>query len=259
MNLYCERYPNQSKTDTLFVHGNLASHRWWHPMLEEWKKAGQTGKGSLLLADWRGCGRNPDWSGDKPFTLAELAQDFIDLLGRERLARVNLVGHSLGGLIALQMMIMKPDLFNKAFLLDPVGAQGVVFDDSMYEAFRQMALSPDLTKTVILSTVLNSDRLDTKLKLAMADDGYKAVRGIGTSVLEILKTVDLRERAQQVKVQTLIAHGKEDAIIPLKDSEALSQLMPNAQLEVLGGVGHCWNVEDPKAFTQRVRAWFQEV
>jgi len=227
-------------------------------MLEEWKKAGTTGKCSLLMADWRGCGRNPDWTGDKAFSLPDLAQDFIYLLDRERLQRVNLVGHSLGGLIALQMMIMKPERFGKTMLLDPVGAQGVVFDDSMYEAFRQMALNPELTRTVILSTVLNADRLDPKLKDYMAEDGYKAVRGIGTSVLEILKSVDLRERAQQVKVPTLIVHGREDAIIPQKDSEALSQLLTNAELEVLSGVGHCWNVEDPKAFTQRARAWFQE-
>lgn len=257
MNLYCERYPNQANADTLFIHGNLASHRWWHPTLEEWKKSSAArGKHSLVMADWRGCGRNPDWSGDQSFTLQDLAQDFINLLDRERMATVNLVGHSLGGLIALQMMIMKPERFGKALLLDPVGAQGVVFDDSMYEAFRQMSLSPELTRTVILSTVLNADRLDTKLADNIAEDGYKAVRGIGTSVLEILKSIDLRERAQQVRVPTLILHGKEDAIIPLKDSEALSQLMPNAQLEVLAGVGHCWNVEDPKAFTARVKEWF---
>ncbi len=258
MNLYCERYPNHSSSDILFIHGNLASSRWWHPALEQWKAGGGSqGKHSLLFADWRGCGKNPDWSGDKAFSLKDLAQDFLDLIERERLPKINIVGHSLGGLIALQMMIMKPDLFNKAMFLDPVGAQGVVFDDSMYEAFRQMALSPDLTRTVILSTILNADRLDKKLQDNMAEDGYKAVRGIGTSVLEILKTVDLRERAQQVKIPTLIAHGKDDAIIPLKDSEALSQLMPNAQLEVLSGVGHCWNVEDPAAFTKRLKAWLQ--
>lgn len=258
MNLYCERYPNQSKTDTLFIHGNLASHRWWHPMLEEWKRAGQTGKGSLVLADWRGCGRNPELGQDQSFTLADLAQDFIDLLDKERMSRVNVVGHSLGGLIALQMMIMRPERFHQALLLDPVGAQGVVFDDSMYEAFRQMALSPDLTKTVVLSTILNSERLDEKLKANIAEDGYKAVRGIGTSVLEILKTVDLRERAQQVRIPTKIVHGQADAIIPLKDSEALCDLMPNAELEILSDVGHCWNVENPKAFTALVRNWFRE-
>lgn len=258
MKLFSERYPNLSKTDTLFIHGNLASSRWWKPVLEQWRALGPTGKASLLFADWRGCGQNPDWKPDQPFALADLAQDFLELLDRERLESVNVVGHSLGGLIALQMMILKPHRVRKAILLDSVGAEGVIFDDSMYEAFRQMALSPDLTRTVILSTVLNSENLSKKLQDEFAEDAYKAVRGIGTSVLEILKSVKLTERAQHVNVPTLIVHGKEDKIIPLKDSEHLQSVMPHAQLEVLSGVGHCWNVEDPRAFTLRTRTWFEE-
>lgn len=256
--LYCERYPNLARTDTLFIHGNLASSRWWQPTLEQWRKR-PTGKASILFADWRGCGKNPEWTDGTAFSLTDLAQDYLELLERERITRVNIVGHSLGGLIALQMMILKPQLFNQAFLLDPVGMQGVVFDDSMYEAFRQMAASPSLTRTVVLGTVLNMDRLSKELQDHIAEDAYKAVRGIGTSVLEILKSVDLREKAQHVNVPTLIAHGREDAIIQLKDSEAMADLLPNAQLEVLPQVGHCWNVENPQEFTSRVKAWFEEI
>lgn len=258
MNLFSERYPNLAKTDTLFIHGNLASSRWWKPALEQWRALGATGKASLLFADWRGCGQNPDWKPDQPFSLKDLAQDFLEMLDRERLSTVNVVGHSLGGLIALQMMILNPQRVKRAMLLDPVGANGVIFDDSMYEAFRQMALSPDLTKTVILSTIKDSQNVPKKLQDEFAEDAYKAVRGIGTSVLEILKSVDLRERIQHVNVPTLIVHGKEDAIIPKADSETLASLMPHAELEVLDGVGHCWNVENPKAFTARIRTWFGE-
>lgn len=257
MNLYSERYPNSSSHDILFIHGNLASSRWWKPTFEQWKTVGSKGKASLLAADWRGCGRNPDWTNDKPFSIDDLAADFIDLLERERLTKVHIVGHSLGGLIALQMMTMAPQKFAKAVLLDPVGAEGVVFDDSMYEAFRQMALSPELTRTVILSTIKDQEHcLDSELREQIAEDGYKAVRGIGSSVLEILKTVDLTGPARDVIIPTLILHGKEDMIIPMKDSEKLSQLMPKAKLEILDGVGHCWNVENPKAFAQRINTWF---
>lgn len=257
MNLYSERYPNQAHADVLFIHGNLASSRWWKPTLAQWKTHGSKGKHSLLTADWRGCGKNPDWNNDQQFSIQDLAQDFLDLIDKERLQKVHLVGHSLGGLIALQMMTMAPERFAKCVLLDPVGAKGVVFDDSMYEAFRQMALSPDLTKTVILSTIRDADNcLEKQFAEEIAEDGYKAVRGIGSSVLEILKTVDLTGPARDVKVPTLILHGKEDAIIPLKDSEQLAGLMPNAKLEILDGVGHCWNVENPAAFTKRINTWF---
>lgn len=253
--MYYELHPDLATQDTLFIHGNLASHRWWYPTLSEWRKAGSQGAGALIFSDWRGCGRNEDWSQEKPFTLEDLARDNIALLDRLGKDKVALVGHSLGGLIALQMMVLQPDRFTKALLLDPVGAKGVIFNDSMYEAFRQMAASPDLTRMVILSTVLNGDGLDDQFKLEISRDAYKAVRGIGTSVLEILKSVDLSQQAKSLNIPTLIVHGAKDQVIPRTDSEALAKLMPAARLEILENQGHCWNVENPRTFTERVRNW----
>lgn len=256
MTLYYEQHAGLSKQNTLFLHGNLASHRWWHPMVKEMKKAGAAGSGTVVLSDWRGCGQNPEWSLDQQFTLEDLAKDklaMLDSLGMKK--DVALVGHSLGGLIALQMMILDPSRFSRAVLLDPVGAKGVVFDDSMYEAFRQMAASPELTRMVILSTVMNSEELPDDFKEAIAADANKAVKGIGASVLEILKTVNLEAGAAGVKVPTLILHGEKDGIIPKADSESLVKIMPNAKLEILPDNGHCYNVENPRAFTERVRNW----
>jgi pimeloyl-ACP methyl ester carboxylesterase len=155
--LYYKTHPRLAPEDTLFLHGNLASMQWWQPMLSEWNRLGSQGSGELIFADWRGCGQNPAWPKDKPFTLTELAQDHLELLDRLGKSRVALVGHSLGGLIALQMMLLAPQRFSSGLLLDPVGARGVVFDDSMYEAFRQMAASQALTRTVILSTIRPPD------------------------------------------------------------------------------------------------------
>jgi 3-oxoadipate enol-lactonase len=257
VNLCYETHPNLTKEDTFFLHGNLASTRWWQPMLQEWQRQGSDGQGSLIFADWRGCGKNPDWSPDKAFTLKDLAQDNLELLDQLGSRKTALVGHSLGGLIALQMMILEPHRFTRAVVVDPVGAQGVVFDDSMYEAFRQMAANADLTRTVILSTILGQENLDDRFKVEISLDAHKAVRGIGTSVLEILKSVDLREDLKTVEVPTLILHGAQDAVIPLVDSEALVKTLPNSRLEILKDQGHCFNVENPQAFTARVREFLR--
>jgi pimeloyl-ACP methyl ester carboxylesterase len=126
----------------------------------------------------------------------------------------------------------------------------------MYEAFRQMAASRELTQTVVLSTLHNQQHLDGALREKISEDAFKAVRGIGTSVLEILKTVDLSDAASKLKIPTLILHGRYDQIIPLKDSEALAASMPNGVLEVLPEAGHCWNIENPSAFVNRLQTWF---
>jgi 3-oxoadipate enol-lactonase len=251
----CSESSNLSKQDILFIHGNLASTIWWEPTLRAWQEMGPLGTGSILMADWRGCGKNPPWPVDQIFTLKDLAQDYLDLLHAREITNIGIVGHSLGGLIALQMMILDPHLIARAVLLDPVGAQGVVFDDSMYEAFRQMARNRELTKGVILSTIRNA-ALSAEFTERITNDAFRAVQGIGSSVLEILKSVDILTSARSVKVPTLILHGQHDLIIPLKDSQILAASMVNAKLQVLPEAGHCWNVEDPEAFVQCLRNWF---
>lgn len=253
--LHSQESAAPSSGNILFIHGNLASSAWWQPCLAELSRLGTSGPGRLICADWRGCGENEPWPGDRAFTIEDLAQDFLALLDEKGIQRISLVGHSLGGLIAEQMMILQPERFEKALLLDPVGPKGVVFDDSMYEAFRQMSASAELTRTVILSTVYGAERLDDRFAARLAADAFKAVRGIGTSVLEILKTVDLREEVRSVKIPLLILHGEHDQILPIQDSEELARLMPNARFEKIAGAGHCWNVEDPAAFTRRLKEW----
>lgn len=256
MKIHSIEHKKLSARDTLFIHGNLASSQWWIPTVAEWNKAGAQGDGSLVCADWRGCGKNADWSTDRAFTLRELAEDYLELLDQRGSSAVDLVGHSLGGLIAVQMMILRPEKFRKAVLLDPVGLRGVVFDDSMYDAFKQMAASRELTGQVILSTIRDGGAsLPPEFKDSIINDAHKAVRGIGTSVLEILKTVNLTEAAAKIQTPVLIMHGEHDAIIPLADSEHMAQTLPNSQLEILEDGAHCWNVENAPAFVQRTREW----
>lgn len=255
MELACETHPGLAKEHTIFLHGNLASSVWWRPMLEEWKKSGSLGDGTLMMMDWRGCGKNPAWPSDRAFTLKDLARDVLETMKLRGVERAAVVGHSLGGLIALQMMSVEPKAISRAVLLDPVGVRGVVFDESMYEAFRQMALSADLTRTVVLSTIASPDALEEGFKNEIARDAFKAVGGIGSSVLEILKTVNLTSEVSLLTTPTLVLHGDQDAIIPLADSQITTRLMPEARLEILSGVGHCWNVENPVGFTARLRSW----
>ena len=247
--------------DALFLHGNLASLGWWDLVRAELKNAPALKNHALIFSDARGSGKNPALGLKESFSLKDLAGDQLRLIERLQEQGVLktplfLVGHSLGGLIALQMMIEKPEYFSKALLLDPVGAKGVVFDDSMYEAFRQMAESFDLTRTVILSTIQNQDHVNDEMKNRIAEDAFKAVKGIGTSVLEILKTVDLESEIKTLQIPVLVLHGQQDAVIPLDDAKHLVQLLPQGRLEILPEAGHCWNVENPQDFTRRLKEFF---
>jgi pimeloyl-ACP methyl ester carboxylesterase len=258
VNLNCKECPSSSLSDILFIHGNLASADWWSPTWKAWQDQGYRGPGSLLAVDLRGCGSNADWTAGQGFSLRDMAQDILQTLDHQGRERVGLVGHSLGGLLALQLMIIAPKRFLRCALLDSVGLQGVTFDDSMCEAFRQMAQSADLTSAVILSTITNEQQLDGPFKKLIGDQAFKAVKGIGLIVLENLRHLDISAEAGKILTPTLVLHGRHDAVIPLKDGEQIAATLPNASLEVLEDAGHCWNVENPVTMAQRLAQWFGE-
>lgn len=259
VDLFREVHPGLADRDVLFIHGNLASAVWWQPTLSEWRRQEpRTGlPGRLVFTDARGSGRNPAWPGDQSFSLEDLARDQLQVMNGLNMDSACLVGHSLGGLIALQMMILQPHRIAKAVLLDPVSPWGIVFDDALYDAFRGMGRDRELTRNVILGTITGREHLRQSEIDHIVDDAFKAVRGIGSSVLEIVKSVNLTDRVTSLQIPTLILHGELDQIIPLDHSRELARRWPKSRLETMSGVGHCWNVEDPAAFTARIRDWFK--
>jgi 3-oxoadipate enol-lactonase len=65
---------------------------------------------------------------------------------------------------------------------------------------------------------------------------------------EAVWLADQRDRAQEIGLSTLVLVGDQDVITPVELSAELVQLIPHAQLEVIGGAGHLTNLEKPEAF-----------
>jgi pimeloyl-ACP methyl ester carboxylesterase len=236
--------------DTLFIHGNLASARWWYP-LEEVLKKNKSGKsGKMILADFRGCGKSADPKDLSEITIDRLADDFIYLIEHLNLQKINLVGHSTGGTIVAMMAAKKPKLFNKLVLLDPVGSKGVKFEPAMHQAFEAMKADKSLTAAVIGSTIHNNDMESDFFRQIATEDAFRAVNSIGSAVLKALDGVDFTQQFVKIENDTLVLHGEFDNLLPKTDSSALAQNLINGSFEMVPGQGHCTNVENPKLMMQ---------
>ncbi len=249
--LHYEVYPNILPVTTLFLHGNLASNRWWTPVKETWASRGK-GKdwsGSMIVAEFRGCGKSTAPKSLQDVDMHVFARDFNALVESLNLGSINLVGHSTGGLICALMMSARPDLYNKQVLLDPVGINGVTFDDAMLGAFEQMKKDEGLTAAVIGSTIFKNDPNNPFFKNVIVKDAQAAVQSVGPWVLQALKGFKTGEQLKSVRKPTLVVHGEHDVLLPMADSMEMALIM-NGEFKILKGCGHCAIVESPEAFVE---------
>lgn len=241
--------------DIFFIHGNLASNRWWAPAEEVWRREarGKDYSGSLIYGEFPGCGKSTSPKSLTEVDMNLFAEKFIEILRGFDRGPLHVVGHSTGGLIAALMLAQAPELFSKAVLLDPVGAQGITFDRSMISAFEKMKTDRDLTSKVIGSTIHNNNPESPFFREVVVEDAFQAVKSVGHWVLESLDGLDVRDKLVNVPHPVLVLHGEHDQLLPVADSRALAQVLPNGNFALMPEQGHCANVENPEKFVSTVR------
>lgn len=238
--------------DTVFLHGNLASNTWWEPTLTELKSNVRDGlEGRAIMAEWRGCGKSQAPKTEEELHPAALAEDYIQLCHKLGIKKACLVGHSTGGIIALYAMLKAPDLFDRAVLLDSVGATGVQFGPEMYAAFTQMSTDRAICEAVMNSTIHDNDMKSPYFQ-RIVDDAYNIAKINWHGVPHMLHVTDISADLAKIHHKVLVLHGAHDPIIPVDSSKVLAAGLPNARLEVLESQGHSANVENPKLFVQKV-------
>ncbi len=143
---YYELTTVESTPSLVFVHGWLLSHKYWQPIINH---LGQ--RYSCLSYDLRGFGQSrfdldqfvpgipPSaehlQSSSSPYSLATYARDLGELLRQLNLDSVWLVGHSLGGSIALWAAYCFPDLVKGVICLN---AGGGIYIEKDFQQFRQI-------------------------------------------------------------------------------------------------------------------------
>ena len=183
-----------------------------------------------------------------------MAEDYIQLCAKLGVKKACLVAHSTGGIIALYAMLKAPQLFDRAVLLDSVGATGIQFGPEMYAAFTQMSQSRAVTEMVMNGTILGNDSKNPLFQ-RIVDDTFGAAEINWHGVPKMLHITNISADLPKIQHKILVLHVELDPIIPVESSRILAAGLPNAKLEILLGQGHSTNVENPELFVSKVNAF----
>lgn len=231
-------------------HGGL----WGEPFLS------RLGDGAQVVAlDHRGTGRSArDRSG---FGVVDLAADAVGALDALEIERADVLGFSLGGLVAQELALAAPERVRSlALLATRPGGPGTI-DLSAGPLRHVMAAmrAMDGPRAVRASWEANASP-----RLADDDEAFARWTKAATELpfaLGVLRTQlaavaahDAAERLGRVRVPTVVVHGSLDRVIPSSEGERLAELIPEAQLELLPGAGHLVSWEAPEELARIVLA-----
>jgi pimeloyl-ACP methyl ester carboxylesterase len=166
---------------------------------------------------------------------------------------VQVLGHSLGGMFAAELAAVAPQVVSKLVLVNPFG---LWLDDApLPDPFTQ---SPDALARLKWHDAANAAKQPTAFDEA-ADGNKGTFRTINlsaaTKFLWPLPDRGLTRRARYISAPTLIVHGENDGLIPLRYSEALAGLIPGAKVKRIRDAGHYPMVEQEAAFLDAVETF----
>lgn len=238
----------------ILIHGQGGSWQWWLRILPTVARHGR-----IIAVDLAGFGESDPIDTDDVFD--EHVATIIGLLDHLGLAEAIIVGHSMGGLISLQVACDHPERVSGLLLTNAGGAKisahRLWLIVTGLRVFNIVFAIPWVPRVVAKSRWLRSallaaavhDRRSLSTALATEIIPRMAAPGFMRS-LEAAAAAVNQVTPQAVTCPSLIVWGTQDRILPLSAGRSLASTIPDARFVPLEDVGHCAMVEAPDRFSQ---------
>ena len=205
----------------------------------------------VITFDNRGIGESD--KPDGPYTAREMADDAVQVLDEANVERAHVVGASLGGMIAQELAVARPERVDKLVLAARRrgGDTGLPMPAVTVALFQEAAsLEPEVALRRFVANALSpsapSSLVDELVALRIANPpdpaGWQAQASAGTTFPGIDGVV---------AAPTLVLHGTADNVVDAGNAEILGELF-DARVELVEGAGHLFFWEQPGAFVRIV-------
>ncbi|WP_319456472.1 MULTISPECIES: alpha/beta fold hydrolase [unclassified Mycobacterium] len=212
---------------------------------------------------------------DEPTTLKVLARGVLETLDTlDERRPVQVIGNSLGGAVALQLLVLDPDRVAGLVLANSAGFGAEV---ALVLRLLTIPVLGDLaTRRTTRASALFTERMlyddpalatTARIEHALAIAGQP---GAGAAMHEISSELvtprgikprwraDLLAAAAKHPRPTLIMWGDRDRILPPHHLDSARRLLPHAQTHLFTGIGHAPQLECPDEFADRVHAFIAD-
>ncbi len=237
-------------TPFVILHGLFGLSDNWQTLAKHWSQ-----KYHVYLLDLRNHGRSPH-SAEFDYDL--MVQDLADFTAEHQLQNPVVMGHSMGGKVAMNFALSYPEQVSKLIVVDiaprpyPVHHQDIInglnavdISTMTSRTEAEAALAPYIPEAEVRLFLLKNlyrredNSFGWRMNLAAIEECIEEVGRETTSATPFNKP-------------TLFIKGEKSRYIQEKDIPAIQQLFPQAQLETIANAGHWVHAEAPENFYQLV-------
>ncbi len=248
----------------LFIHGILGSHRNWDHLIDRLDDNHR-----VIVPDLFGHGHSAKPMGD--YSLGAHAATLRDLLDRLDIERVTLVGHSLGGGIAMEFYYLFPERVERLVLVAS-GGLGREVNRVLRSATLPGAewVLPVIASGFVRTGAETAGRVLSKVGWKPGSDITAIWQGFtsladGESRRAFLATtrsvIDPGGQSvsahdylpEALPIPTLIVWGSRDRMIPAWHAIRAQQSIPGCRVELFEGAGHFPHLDEPDRFAEMLR------
>jgi pimeloyl-ACP methyl ester carboxylesterase len=239
----------------VFVHGFPLNREAWQPQIDDLSASLRT-----IAPNLPGFGGRKAFSGS--LTMDMLADDVAALATKLGARPVVLVGHSMGGYVALAFARRHPELLRGLVLVatrsGPDTAEAAAGRRAAAEKVRAAGIEAVIDGMVpkMLAPVNRSSESQAAIRAFMMSSSREGVIG---ALLGMADRPDSTPGLRQISVPTLVVTGADDELIAPAESTALAGAIPGARLRVLPDAGHMVAWEQPAVFSHELRDWLVDV
>lgn len=239
----------------VFLHGIGGDGTSWLPELEA-----LSGRCRAVAWDMPGYAGSPALP---EMTFPALAVALKDLLGKLGIERAHLIGHSIGGMVALEFAARYPERVESLVLYATSPAFGKA-DGDWQRDFLKARLAPldagkrmaDLAPAIVESLVGDDPDADGIARATAAmgrvpEEAYRAA-------MQCLVTFDRRDALAGIAAPVLVLAGERDDNAPAAMMERTAGKIPGARFQAIPGAGHLAHFEQPEAFRAALDAFLEQ-
>jgi len=235
----------------LFVHGFPLSRGAWRKQLDAFRSSYR-----VVAPDLRGFGESD--AGTGATTMAQFSEDLHALLQQRTTGPVVLIGHSMGGYVALAFARQYPEMVRGLVLVSTKAGPDTAAAAAARRATAEKVRAEGVQVVIqaMSSKMLAADNPDRAL--AEQVRGFMATSkpaGVIGALLGMAERPDATAQLARISVPTLVITGADDLLIPPAESDALARAIPGSQLNIIPHAGHLVAFEQPDKFNHVLEEW----